>query len=89
MFKRDSIWIGIGIALVLPLLFFIPVFFLVQRFDFDKHTQSFLFIVGVALNLIPMRFANKNRKENMLKGILLVSFLYAILFCFFKYKGLA
>jgi len=89
MFKKDSIYIGIVYALILPLLFFIPVYFLVQKFDLDMHTQSFLFIIGVALNLILMRRANKERKEFILKGILLVSFLYAILFCYFKFKGLA
>lgn len=89
MFKKDSIWIGIAYALILPLLFFVPVFFLVKKYDLDIHTQSFLFIVGVALNLLLMRRANKERKEFILKGILLVSFLYAIVFCIFKYKGLA
>lgn len=89
MFTKDSIWIGIVYALILPLLFFVPVYFIVQRFELDQHTQSFLFIVGVALNLLLMRRANKERKEYILKGILLVSFMYAILFCFFKFKGLA
>lgn len=89
MFRKDSIYIGILYAIILPLLFFVPVYFIVRKFEIDMHTQSFLFIVGVALNLILMRQANKERKEFILKGILLVSFLYAILFCYFKYKGLA
>lgn len=89
MFKKDSLWIGIVAALFLPILFFVPVFYLTKQLNLDTHTQSFLFIIGVALNLIPMRIANAQNREQVLKGVLLVSFLYAIAFCILKYKGIA
>ena len=86
MFKKDSTWIGLAAGLLLPLLLFIPLYLISQHVELEDHTQSLLFIGGVALNLIPMRIANKNRSENTVKGILLASFLYAILFCVYRYK---
>jgi len=83
---KDSIWTGIALGIVVPGVFYALVFVLMKYVTLDEHTQSFLFILGVGLNLVFMRLASRDRKEQILKGILLVSFLLAIVFFFYKLK---
>jgi len=86
MFKKDSIWIGIAQGLIIPALFYLFIGFLGRKIELDEHTQSFLFILGMGLNALIMRYDMKHGYDKTMRGILLASFVYAFLFIIYKIK---
>lgn len=86
MLKKDSIWVGIGIGLIIPLIFFGLVTLLARSIKIEEHTQSLLYIVGIGINALIMRYDMNHGLTKQGTGILLISFVYAFLFMYYKIK---
>ena len=85
MFNRNSLWFGILLGVVLPLLFYALLYllwFLLSDFfvnrDFDI---TLLQIISPAINLFFIRYYFVKKKyDDTGRGILLVTFIYVIAF---------
>lgn len=86
MFKKDSIWIGLGIGFIIPAIFFLFTNILIKATRLDEHTQSFLYILGIGLNALIMRYDMNHGYSKTGVGILLVSFVFAFLFIYYKLR---
>ena len=85
-FKRDSYWLGIGIAIVLPCI----IFSIIKLIDYllggvevlkDSTTQ----LVAVFMNLFPFRYyLIKVKADKTGRGILIVTFILAIVYFYFN-----
>jgi len=86
MLKKDSLWIGLVIGLIIPGIFFVLVSFLSHKYVLDEHTQSFLYILGIGFNALIMRYDMNHGYSKTGVGILLVSFVFAFLFIYYKLR---
>ena len=90
MFKKDSIWIGIILALVVMVGSWYALNFLNvwgSRYFFDKgpiFTEQTLQVFSIFMNVFPFRyFMLKTNKEWIGRGILLVTFVFGLAFFFY------
>lgn len=85
MFKRDNVWLGAFLGLVLPgiAVFFVEV--LKKNFRFLEK-DDLLYIGCVALNLLLVRYFFKVRKENTARGIISATFICAFIFFYHKVR---
>ncbi|MES2652810.1 MAG: stationary phase survival protein SurE [Bacteroidota bacterium] len=80
---RNTVWNGCAIGLFVPLLPGILVWFLMQNITALK--QADLLLIGcVSINAFLMNYFFKKNKENIGRGILSVTFLWAFAFFFYK-----
>jgi hypothetical protein len=80
---KNTIWSGCAIGLLTPLLPGVLVWFLMQHIAALK--QADLLLIGcVAINAFLMNYFFKQNKENIGRGILSVTFLWAFAFFFYK-----
>jgi len=86
MYKKDYLITGIGIGILVPLIFYGLITLLVRYVKLEEHTQSFLYILGVGINALIMIYAMKRNYTKIGTGILLVSFAYAFLFFYYKLR---
>ncbi len=86
IYKKDYIGIGIGIGFIIPLIFFGLVTFLVRYVKIEEHFQSLLYIVGVGFNALILQYCMKKGYPKTGSGILLISFIYAFLFFYYKIR---
>lgn len=84
MFERDSVWMGMLYGLGLPSLAFLVVEYLRDHVEFLKKADL-LYIGCVALNFIIFNQASKYYKEKTAKGILLSTFICALIFAYYKF----
>jgi hypothetical protein len=84
MFKKDSVWIGLAIGFLIPAIFFYLTNILVNNTQLNEHTQSFLYILGIGINALIMRYDMNHGYNKTGMGILLVSFVFAFLFIYYK-----
>ncbi len=86
MLKRNSIWLGIAIGILLPFILYALFFYsavLLNIFNADQLNSYVILIelISIALNMIPMRYYFINLKcDKTGKGILLITFVLIILF---------
>lgn len=80
---KNTVWNGCAIGLLVPVLPGILVWFLMQNVPALK--QADLLLIGcVAINAFLMNYFFKQHKENIGRGILSVTFLWAFAFFFYK-----
>lgn len=80
---KNSVFIGLGIGLVIPGLLLSVVWYLMHQFVFLAKAD--LLLIGcVAVNAIFMHYAFKQNKENVGRGIISATFLWAFAFFFYK-----
>ncbi len=80
---KDTVWNGCTIGLFIPLLPGVLVWFLMQNVTALKHAD--LLLIGcVAINAFLMNYFFKKNKDNIGRGILSVTFLWAFVFFFYK-----
>ncbi len=83
MFRRDNIWFGTILGLLMPVITFLIVE--VLKKDFQIQGKSHLiYILGLALNLILVRLYYGKGKELTARGIMAMTFICA--FAIFIYK---
>jgi len=80
---KDKVWNGVLLGFVVPAVPGILVWLLMQKVSALR--QADLLLIGcIALNAVLMNYFFKLNKENIGKGIISVTFLWA--FAFFIYK---
>ncbi len=83
MFKKDSVWLGLGLGLVIPGLGFVIVEFLKRNLNY-LGKADLLYIGCVALNLLLLKLAYKKEMEATARGIISATFVCALLFFYYK-----
>jgi len=83
MIKRDNVWLGFGLGLLLPA---VAVFFveILKKNITYLEKDDLLYIGCVALNLLLVRYCFKTYKENTAKGIISATFICAFVFFYHK-----
>jgi hypothetical protein len=80
---KDTVWNGCAIGFITPILPGVLVWFLMQNVQALKEAD--LLLIGcVAINALLMNYFFKRNKENIGRGILSVTFLWAFAFFFYK-----
>lgn len=80
---RDTVWNGIAIGFFIPLLPLILVKFLMLKVVAFKELD--LLLIGcIAINAILMNYCFKQNKDNIARGIISITFLWAFIFFFYK-----
>ena len=83
MLKRDNVWLGAILGLVLPGLAFVVVEIMKRNIRFLQR-DDLLYIGCVAINLFLVKYYFKIDKENTARGIVASSFICAFVFMFYK-----
>ena len=80
---RNSVFMGLGIGVAVPGLLLSVVWYLMHRFAFLAKAD--LLLIGcIAVNAILMHYFFKLNKENIGRGIISATFLWAFAFFFYK-----
>lgn len=80
---KDKFYLGVLYGLAIPLLAY--VFGDMIQKELEKFMRpNFFYIVCIALNVLIFRYAIKKQFDNLARGILLSTFLYAMVFAFTK-----
>lgn len=83
MLKRDNVWLGAVLGLVLPAIAYFFVEILKKNVKVLEK-DDLLYIGCVALNLILVRYYFKEYKENTARGIIGSTFICAFIFFYHK-----
>ncbi|MBY0245152.1 MAG: stationary phase survival protein SurE [Sphingobacteriaceae bacterium] len=80
---KNSVFIGFAIGAILPaLLMLITWYFTQVVFKFEKI--GFFLILCVGVNAVSLQYFFKLNKENIGKGILSATFIWAVWFLYYK-----
>lgn len=85
MVRRDNMWLGVVLGLVLPGAAFFFVEILKENIEFLQK-DDILYIGCVALNLILVRYFFSRHKEQTGRGIVLATFICAFIFFYYKMR---
>lgn len=85
MFKKikDSVFIGLGIGILVPGILGSIVWFLMHRYAFLAKADLLL-IACIAANAGLLHYFFKLNKENLGRGIISATFMWAFVFFFYK-----
>ena len=84
MFKKDNLWVGIVVGICLPLITW-GVFLFLKSLTPLYAKDSFLHILCIGTNAVIFRYFIKKEKDQLAKGVLAVTFIYALIFFWWKY----
>lgn len=80
---KNSVFIGLGIGIVVPGILLSIVWYLMHRFAFLAKAD--LLLIGcIAVNALFMHYFFKLNKENIGRGIISATFAWAFAFFFYK-----
>ncbi len=79
---KDKFYLGMLYGTALPLLSYIFGEMLQKQFE-QSIRPNFFYILCIGINVIIFRFAIKAEKDNLARGILMSTFIYALLFAIF------
>lgn len=80
---KNNVWTGVVIGFLVPALPGIVVWLLMQKFQ-ALRGADLLLIACIALNALLMNYFFKLNKDNIARGIISVTFLWAFAFFFYK-----
>jgi hypothetical protein len=80
---KDTVWNGVAIGLIAPLLPGLLVWLLMHKVSALRQADLLL-IACIALNALLMNYFFKLNKENVGRGIISVTFIWAFAFFFYK-----
>ncbi len=80
---KDTVWNGCAIGLFVPILPGILMWYIMQNVAILRQAH-WLLIGCVAINVMVMNYFFKQNKENIGRGIVSVTFLWAFAFCYYK-----
>lgn len=83
MFKKDNVWLGLFLGLLLPGLGFVIVELLKRNLVYLAKADL-LYIGCVAINLLLLKYAYKKELEATAKGIISATFICALIFFYYK-----
>jgi hypothetical protein len=78
---KDKFYLGVLYGLALPLLAYVFGDMIQQQLA-KFMRPNFFYIVCIALNVLIFRFAIKKEYDQLARGILLSTFIYAMIFAF-------
>jgi hypothetical protein len=85
MLKRDNVWLGTLLGLILPGIAFFVVEVLKKNIRVLEK-DDLLYIGCVALNLLLVKYYFKQYKENTARGIIAATFICALIFFYHKMR---
>lgn len=85
MFKKDTIWLGLGAGLFVPALAFLLVEFIKQQVNVLSK-DDLLYIGCVALNLLLLKYFDKRDMDLAYKGVISATFVCAFIFFIYKFS---
>lgn len=91
-YKNDKLWIGLLIGFVIPFVGYAILLMILEqlgasdsladsRLNFNFRTRT-LTLLALALNLIPLRFFSKRRASKALRGLVLATLAYGIVWVY-------
>ncbi|RQO64550.1 stationary phase survival protein SurE [Pedobacter sp. KBW06] len=80
---KDSVFIGLGIGILVPGILGSIVWFLMHRYAFLAKADLLL-IACIAVNAGLLHYFFKLNKENLGRGIISATFMWAFVFFFYK-----
>lgn len=80
---KDSVFIGLGIGIMVPGILGSIVWFLMHRYSFLAKADLLL-IACIAVNAGLLHYFFKLNKENLGRGIISATFMWAFVFFFYK-----
>ena len=83
MSKKDNVWLGLFLGLLLPGLGFVIVELLKRNLVYLAKADL-LYIGCVAINLLLLKYAYKKELEATAKGIISATFICALIFFYYK-----
>ena len=83
MFKKDNVWLGLFLGLLLPGLGFVIVEVLKRNLIYLAKADL-LYIGCVAINLLLLKYAYKKELDATAKGIISATFICALIFFYYK-----
>lgn len=83
MLKRNNVWLGTLLGLILPGLAFLFVDLIKRNVRFLQK-DDLLYIGCVALNLLLVRYFFKTDKDETAKGVVVSTFICAFIFMYYK-----
>lgn len=85
MFKKDTVWLGIGVGLFFPAIAFFIVEVIKKNLVFMQK-DDLLYIGCVAINMLLLKYAYKKDMELTGKGIISATFVCAFIFFYYKFN---
>ena len=85
MFKKDSVWLGLGVGLLVPALAFLIVTLVKQNLTVLAK-DDLLYIGCVALNLLLLKYFDKKDMDLAYRVVISATFVCAIIFFFYKFS---
>ena len=80
---KNTVWYGILIGAIVPIIPGVVIWFLMQRIV-ALQKADLLLIACIALNALVMNYFFKKNKDNIARGIISITFLWAFAFFFYK-----
>lgn len=88
-FKRDHLLLGIGLGLIIPVVFYFIIGFLADVFTSKNAPalqESTIQLLAIVVNLLPFRYyLVKLKADKTGRGVLLATFLYALVYFYFNW----
>jgi len=82
---RNSVWAGFGLGVFIPGILVAIVWFVMHRVAFLAKAD--LLLIGcIGVNALLLKYFFKVNKENTGRGILSATFIWALLFFFYKIR---
>lgn len=81
--NKDNLFFGILIGLIAPLIVFLMSRFNLTGIDVGSKNLSF-YVIAALINLLLMRYYYRNEMGNSARGIILITFIGAMAFLFFR-----
>jgi hypothetical protein len=80
---KNSVFIGLGIGILIPGILLSIVWYLMHKFEYLAKAD--LLLIGcIAVNAVFMHYFFKLNKDNIGRGIISATFLWAFAFFFYK-----
>jgi len=79
---RNSVWVGLAIGLLIPGVLLIAAWYIIHQQNLKK--VDLLYIACIAVNAYTMQVFFRLNKEQLGRGILSATFLWAFVFFFYK-----
>jgi hypothetical protein len=82
---KNTVWAGFGLGVFIPGILVVIVWFIMHRVTFLAKAD--LLLIGcIGVNALLLKYFFKINKENTGRGILSATFIWALLFFFYKIR---
>lgn len=76
---KNNFWSGVLIGLIPPLIAFLLTNYTTLQTYYFLEKSIAIYVIAAVINLLIMRFAFRGGKDNLAKGILLITFIAMLL----------